>query len=158
MKKADKVYLTAQGLDKLKVEYDELVKQKRPEVAQRIARARDFGDLSENAEYDEAKNDQSFIEGRIEVLETILRNTQVIAATASSDCVVIGSTVKVECEGEVDEFTIVGSVEANPAKKRISNESPVGKALLGAKVGDEVWVTTPVVRVKYKILGIKESS
>ncbi|MBI4039223.1 transcription elongation factor GreA [Candidatus Daviesbacteria bacterium] len=155
MKKSDKIYLTAQGLDKLKAEHDELVNIKRPEVAQRIARARDFGDLSENAEYDEAKNEQAFIEGRLEELETILRNAQVIGDRPKSDFVVIGSTVVVECEGQIDEFTIVGSVEANPAKKRISNESPVGKVLLGTKEGEEIWVTTPVVKVKYRVLEIK---
>lgn len=158
MKKSDKIYLTAQGLAKLKQEYEELIHVKRPAIVQRIARARDFGDLSENSEYDEAKNEQAFIEGRIEELETILHNVQLISAPPKVDFVVIGSSVVVESEGEIDEFTIVGSVEANPSKKRISNESPVGKALLGAKVGEEIWVTTPVVRVKYKILEIKQLS
>ena len=150
-----KFILTKEGLTQIKSEYDELIKVKRPAIARRIQIAREFGDLAENSEYDAAKDEQTLLETRITQLEEILHRAQIIKIAEKTDFVVIGSTVVVEVEGESDEFTIVGTVEANPAKKKISNESPVGSALLGAKVGEVIEVTTSIVRAKYKILEIK---
>ena len=150
-----KFILTEQGLAHLKNEYKVLVTVKRPAISQRIKTAREFGDLSENSEYDAAKDEQTLIEGRIAELETVLGRAQLIEPVKSTDFVVIGSTVVVDIDGEVDEFTIVGTMEADPAARKISNESPVGSAILGAKVGDVVEATTPIVRAKYKILEIK---
>lgn len=149
-------YLTPTGLEKVQAELDFLKNQKRLEVTERIAKAREFGDLDENSEYDAAIEDQTFVENRIVELEKIVRSAQIIKSVPKgSDLVTIGSTVVVDMDGVVDEFTIVGRVEANPAKKRISNESPVGSALLGAKKGEEVEVATPIVRYRCKILEIK---
>ncbi len=149
-------YFTASGLENTKGELNHLKRIRRLEVAERISRARDFGDLAENAEYEAALDEQALVENRIEELESVLRNAKVIkVAPKDSDLVMIGSTVKVEMGGEIDEFTIVGKVEANPLKKRISNESPVGSALLGAKIGEVVEVATPIVRYKCKVLEIK---
>lgn len=150
-----KFILTREGLTQLKGEYEELVKVKRPAIANRIQRAREFGDLSENSEYDAAKDEQSLLESRITQLEDILSKPQIIEPVKKADFVIIGSTIVVEVDGQVDEFTIVGTVEADPAKKKISNESPVGSALLGAKVGEVIDVVTSIVRAKYKILEIK---
>lgn len=147
--------LTKQGYSHLQEEYQELVKVKREEVVERIERAREFGDLAENSEYDAAKEEQSLIEARISDLEEVLHGAKIVQAIAKSDFVVIGSTVAVQMDGEIDEFTIVGSMEADPAKRKISNESPVGQALLGAKIGDVVEVKTPIVQAQYQILKIK---
>ena len=150
-----KFILTPHGLKNLKQEYEKLVYTKRPAVVARIQRAREFGDLSENSEYDAAKEEQTLVETRITALEDVLKKAQIIQPTQQADFVIIGSTVVVEVEGAIDEFTIVGTMEADPAKRKISNESPVGSALLGAKVGDVVEVTASIVRAKYKILEIK---
>jgi len=150
-----KFILTRQGLVSLKSEYDELTKVKRTQITKRIQTAREFGDLSENSEYDAAKEEQSLLETRITQLEDVLKRAQIIEPVKKADFVVIGSTIVVEIEGEKDEFTIVGTIEADPSKKKISNESPVGTAMLGAKVGEVVEVVTPIIRAKYKILEIK---
>jgi len=150
-----KFILTRQGLVSLKSEYDELTKVKRTQIIKRIQIAREFGDLSENSEYDAAKEEQSLLETRITQLEDVLKRAQIIEPVKKADFVVIGSTIVVEIEGEKDEFTIVGTIEADPSKKKISNESPVGTAMLGAKVGEVVEVVTPIIRAKYKILEIK---
>lgn len=151
----NKVYLTSIGLEEIKKELTQLKNIKKPEVSERIQRAGEFGDITENSEYDTAIEEQNLVENRILELEETLKSAQVITQTPKNDFVVIGSTVVIDMEGEVDEFTIVGSVEANPSKKKISNESPVGSALLGAKVGESVVVATPIVRYKCKILEIK---
>lgn len=150
-----KFILTKEGLSGLKSEYDNLVKIQRPAVTNRIKRAREFGDLTENSEYDAAKEEQSLLETRIADLEDILHKAELLDQGKQSDFVVIGSTIKVEVDGQTDQFTIVGTVEANPVNKKISNESPVGQALLGAKVGEVIDVVTPIFRAKYKILEIK---
>ena len=150
-----KFILTRQGLVSLKSEYDELTKVKRTQITKRIQTAREFGDLSENSEYDAAKEEQSLLETRITQLEDVLKRAQIIEPVKKADFVVIGSTIVVEIEGEKDEFTIVGTMEADPSKKKISNESPVGTAMLGAKLGEVVEVVTPIIRAKYKILEIK---
>ena len=152
---AKKFILTEQGLQDLKAEYEELTKIKRPQITSRIQRAREFGDLSENSEYDAAKEEQSLLEARIAQLEEVLPHAQIITPVQTADFVVIGSTIVVEIDGQVEEFTIVGSMEADPAARKISNESPVGAALLGAKIGEVVEVVTPIIRAKYKILKIK---
>lgn len=148
-------YLTAKGLVEAKSELDFLKKNKRIEIAEKIHQAREYGDLAENSEYDSALEDQALTENRIAELENILKKVKVIADNQDSDFIVIGSTVKIDMDGEIDEFKIVGRVEANPAKKRISNESPLGIALLGATKGETVEVTTPIVRYKCKVLEIK---
>src|SRR3990167_6298658 len=152
---AKKFILTEQGLQDLKAEYEELTKIKRPQITSRIQRAREFGDLSENSEYDAAKEEQSLLEARISQLEEVLPHAQIITPVQTADFVVIGSTIMVEIDGQIEEFTIVGSMEADPAARKISNESPVGAALLGAKIGEVVEVVTPIIRAKYKILDIK---
>lgn len=155
MAKATKKFiLTEKGLEELKEEYNELVKVKRPAVVQRIQRAREFGDLSENSEYDAAKEEQTLLEGRIEELENVLRKTQIIIPSTKSDFVVIGSTVVIEMNDEIHKFQIAGSMEADPANKKISNESPVGKALLGLKVGETIEITVGPVKSKVRVLEI----
>ncbi len=140
------VILTPEGLEKLKQEIETLSTDKRREVAARIKEAREFGDISENSEYDDAKNEQAMLEARIASLEDKLRSASVIDATElSSDIVRVGSVVNVKDEGSGKslQYTIVGSTEADPGENRLSNESPVGKALLGNKRGDVVKVTLP---------------
>lgn len=148
-------YLTRKGLSEAKSELEYLKKVKRAEIAQKIHQAREYGDLTENSEYDQAMEDQSLAENRIAELEEILKHAKIISEEHDNQFVVIGSTVRVDMDNEVDEFTIVGRVEADPSKKRISNESPLGTALLGAKKGEVVEVTTPIVRYKCKVLEIK---
>ena len=140
------VILTPEGLQKLKDELEHLQTDKRREVAERIKEAREFGDISENSEYDDAKNEQAMLEQRIAQLEERLRSATVIdAKDLDTDVVRVGSEVHVKDEdsGKSVTYTIVGSTEADPANKRLSNESPVGKALLGHKRGDTVDVTLP---------------
>jgi transcription elongation factor GreA len=140
------VILTPEGLEKLQRELEDLQTNKRREVAERIKDAREFGDISENAEYDDAKNEQMMLEQRIAQLEERLRSAQVInASELSTEFVRIGVTVNVKDEktGDSDKYTIVGSAEANPSEKKLSNESPVGKALIGHKRGDTVDVALP---------------
>ena len=140
------VLLTPEGLDKLKDEIEHLSTVKRREVAERIKEAREFGDISENSEYDDAKNEQAMLEARIASLEEKLRSASVInAAELDSNVVRVGSVVSVKDEGSGKslKYTIVGSTEANPSENRLSNESPVGKGLLGRKKGDTVKVTLP---------------
>ena len=137
------VFLTQDGYNRLQEELNFLRNKRRPEVAERIRQAKEFGDINENAEYDDAKNEQGFVEGRILLLEKLLRNASIIEGQHAKGIVEVGSTVKVHDEYGDESFTIVGSAEAEPTKGRISMESPVGKALLGRRVGDDVTVTTP---------------
>ena len=148
------VYLTAEGLAKLKAELNELISVDRPRVAARIHEAKLDGDLSENAEYEDAKNEQAFVEGRIQTLQALIKNATIIDENHSTDHVQIGSTVKVESEDGEEKFTIVGSTEAKPTEGRISNESPVGRALLGKKKGEKVVVKVPAGDFTYKIVSI----
>ena len=152
------VILTPQGYDKLKGEIEYLSTEKRREVAERIRVAREFGDIAENSEYDDAKNEQAMLEHRIATLEERLAAARVIEADeVSSDVVSIGSHVKLQDMDakETVEYHIVGSAEANPAEHRLSNESPVGKAIMGRKKGDVVEVAAPRGSLKFKILAIK---
>jgi transcription elongation factor GreA len=140
------VLLTPEGLEKLKAEIEYLSNEKRREVAERIKEAREFGDISENSEYDDAKNEQAMLEARIASLEDKLRSAAVIdPSELSADVVRVGSAVNVkdETSGKSMQYTIVGSTEANPSENRLSNESPVGKALLGHRRGDSVKVQLP---------------
>jgi len=140
------VILTPEGLERLKEELQELQTTRRREVAERIKEAREFGDISENSEYDDAKNEQMMLEQKIAQLEERLRSAQVVdTSELSTDLVRVGVTVNVKDEktGDSDKYTIVGSAEANPSEKKLSNESPVGKALIGHKRGDTVDVALP---------------
>ena len=139
------VILTPEGLEKLKQEIEHLSVTRRREVAERIKEAREFGDISENSEYDDAKNEQAMLEQRIAQLEDKLRSAQVInASELDNNLVRVGSLVSGKDEnGKAFEYAIVGSTEADPANKRLSNESPVGKALIGRKKGDTVSVPAP---------------
>ena len=140
------VILTPEGLTKLKEELEHLQTDRRREVAERIKEAREFGDISENSEYDDAKNEQAMLEQRIAAVEEKLRSATVIdAKDLTKDVVQVGSVVKVSDEGsgKAQTFTIVGSAEANPAESKLSNESPVGRALIGHKKNDVVSVAVP---------------
>lgn len=137
-------YLTPEGLARLEKELEHLRTVRRQEVAQRIQRAAEIGGTVDNAEYDEAKNEQAFVEGRILTLQSLLATAVVISDEHAPDVVTIGSTVVVETEqGKQERYTIVGSAEADPLQGRISNESPVGNALIDHHVGDVVEVPTP---------------
>jgi transcription elongation factor GreA len=152
------VYLTAEGLKKIQEEYEYLTGTRRKEVAQMIAEAKAEGDISENAGYDEAKTAQGFLEGRIRELENLLKNAQVIEDGGKQKGEVsLGSTVIVREVGTDFEetYTIVGSVEADPTQGRISNSSPIGKALLGKRVGQKTRVETPGGEIEFEILKIK---
>jgi transcription elongation factor GreA len=147
------VYLTAEGLAKLKAELVQLTSIERPRVAQRIHEAKLDGDITENAEYEDAKQEQSFLEGRIATLEAQLKNAEVIEQPGD-DRVGIGSTVVIKGADGEDRFTIVGSAEASPRDGRISNESPVGSALMGRRKGDKVTVQTPNGAVSYSVVSV----
>jgi transcription elongation factor GreA len=154
----ERTFLTRDGLKKLGEELEHLRTVRRAEVAERLHNAQDDGELIENAEYEDAKNEQAFVEGRILQLETMLSNAAIIEATGGPDGVVgLGSTVTVKetDSRRSEEYKLVGAVEANPREGRISNESPLGKALLGRKVGDEVKVQAPAGAIKYKITKIR---
>ena len=147
------VYLTAEGLAKLKAELQHLVTVERPRVASRIHDAKLDGDITENAEYEDAKQEQSFLEGRIGTLEAQLKNAQVIAKV-NGDKVGIGSKVVIHGDDGQETFTIVGSAEAAPREGRISNESPVGAALMGHKKGDKIVVQAPAGAVTFTVVSI----
>jgi transcription elongation factor GreA len=147
-------YLSKDGLEKLRAELEEMTNVRRPEIADRIHDAKEHGDLTENAEYEDAKNEQAFVEGRIQTLEALIKNAVLIDENHSTDHVQIGSTVSVESEDGKETFQIVGSAEAKPGEGRISNESPVGRALLGGKKGDKVVVKVPAGDYTYKITSI----
>ncbi len=151
-----KQFITAEGLEKLKEELEELKTVKRRKIAERIQSAKELGDLSENAEYSEAKDEQAMNEARIAELEETVKNiTTIDDRHLNSDVVHIGSTLVVKCNGETKEFTIVGSNEADPSKGKISNETPLAIAFLGHKSGDEVEVEIPSGKMRYEIVEIK---
>ena len=151
-----KSYLTEEGLKKIEVELEELKTIKRPDVVKRIDIAREFGDLSENAAYHDAKDEQGYIEGRILELEHLIKTSEVVDKNAhSKDLIEIGSHVKVDFNGEEKEFDIVGANEADPIKGLISYNSPLGESFIGKKTGDEFEVEVPKGDIKCKILEIK---
>lgn len=151
----DQTILTAAGLNKLKAELEELKKSRRPAVLERIKEAVSHGDLSENSEYEDAKNEQAFVEGRINELSAMLKNPKIVKANdGDHGKVALGSSVKVKHNGSTSAFTIVGHAEADPDSGLISNESPLGQALLGAAVGDKVTVETPRGGTTYEVAAI----
>lgn len=147
-------YISRDGLEKLRLELDELVNVRRAEIATRISEAKEHGDITENAEYEDAKNEQAFIEGRIQSLSALIKNAVLIDETTSTTHVQIGSTVELEGDDGKESYTIVGSAEAAPGQGRISNESPVGRALLGKKKGDKVTISVPAGDMHYKVVSI----
>ncbi len=149
------VLLTEEGLKKLQDELKVLKEERRHEVIERIQEAVSHGDLSENADYAQAKEEQAFIEGRIQEIEEMIKNAQIIAHSSNSSIVSIGSTVGVRVGGKEFAYTIVGANEANPAQGRISNESLVGRALLGSKKNDKVQVDTPAGKTEYEVVKIE---
>ena len=146
-------HLTAEGVKELEQELAKLVSQ-RTEVADRIKTAREFGDLKENTEYQVARDDQAKQESRISEIERILENVEIISQPVDKNIVELGNTVKLVGKGKDKIFSIVGSVEADPMEGKISDESPIGKALLGKKLGEEVEIVTPSETTKYKIATI----
>jgi transcription elongation factor GreA len=154
----EEILLTKEGYDAKVAELDELVTVKRPEIAERLKEAISYGDISENAEYDSAKNEQAELEEKISVIEDIIKKAKIISSKGGrgdKDKVTLGRKVKVKCGREQSEYTIVGSAEADPFEGKLSNESPVGAALLGAKVGTKVTVTLPDgSNTKYEILSV----
>lgn len=156
MSERKKVFLTQEGYDEIKEELNYLITEKRPENIIAIKEARALGDLSENADYDAARNEQAEIEARIKKLEAIIENVEIIEEV-STDSVGLGNTVKisyVDDEDDLDEYKIVGSQEADPFESKISNESPIAKALMGHKVGDIVSVESPNGNYEVKIVEI----
>ncbi len=148
-----KIYLTKEGVEELKKEFEQLSKVKRPEVLNRVSQARNMGDLSENAEYTVAREELSFIDGRIDELGELLQQVEIISNNHSST-IKLGSSVKVNTDSGSEMFTVVGEWEADPKDKKISHESPLGKALLGKKVGEDVTVEAPAGKIIYTIEAI----
>ena len=148
-------FLTKERYEELRGELETLKKEGRNEIAERLKKAKEFGDLSENAEYAEAKEAQSKVESRIIELENILRNSSIIKKSTGKKIIDLGVTITVEKGGKEFKYTIVGSNEANPEKNMISNESPLGEAFVGKKAGDTVEVDTPKGKAKYHIIGIE---
>lgn len=154
-----KIYLTEEGLADLKKELEELTKAKRPEVLTRVSAARDLGDLSENAEYAAAREELSFIDGRIDEIEELLKQVTIIheekGKSNGKRVIKLGSTVVLHLDGKKETFTVVGEWEADPNEKKISHESPLGKALLGKKEGEKVEVEAPAGKILYTIVDVR---
>ena len=150
-----KYLLTKEGLEKLNEELKHLVNDKRKEVIERIREAAAHGDLSENADYAQAREEQSFIEGRVQEIEDIIKNAEIITTGNHGNLVTIGSTAHIKTNSGERKYTIVGSNEANPKEGKISNESSVGKGVLGRKVGEKFKVTTPAGEMDYEIVSIE---
>ena len=147
-------YVSAEGLKKLQAELEDLRTTKRAEVAARIHAAMEFGDFTENSELEQAKNDQAFLEGRIMTLEQMIKNAQVIDEKARHEQVEVGSKVTIEADGRKEQYVIVGSAEAAPQDGKISNESPVGRALMGHRPGETVKMSVPAGAIEMKILAV----
>lgn len=154
---SDDIHLTPEGAEALRLELDDLIKIRRPELAQRLREAVADGDLKENANYHDTKEQQSMVEGRIQYLEDILRRATVVVNDGPSDTVRIGSSVTIQEVGtEEDEtYILVGAAEANPREGKLSEKSPIGAALMGRKRGDKVKVNTPDGQISFKIKGVK---
>ncbi|HWV34823.1 MAG TPA: transcription elongation factor GreA [Thermomicrobiales bacterium] len=153
-----KVEVTREGYERLTAELKELVEEKRPQIIEAVAEARSHGDLRENAAYDAARQDQAMIEKRIQELEGMLRNVSILEADHSADgsgVIRVGSVVTVDFDGEDEEYTIVGAIEAKPSEGKISNESPIGRALMGKKAGDRAVVETPGGRTSLTIKAVE---
>lgn len=151
-----KIYLTKEGLAELKKEYAELSTVKRPDILERVSQARSMGDLSENAEYVAARDELSFIDGRIDELEELVKQAVLIQDPHSkgNSAIKLGSTVTVTVKGKKEVFTVVGEWEADPKDKKISHESPLGKALIGKKVGEKIEVEAPAGILGYTIISV----
>jgi transcription elongation factor GreA len=149
------VYVSAEGLHKLEEELEHLRTARRKEVAERIHAAMEFGDYSENSELEDAKNEQAFVEGRVLTLEQMIKNAVVIDQNGHHDKVELGSHIVVEVDGERENYTVVGSAEANPGEGRISNESPVGRALLGHRAGEKIRAVVPNGVIEMKIVAVR---
>lgn len=154
---SDDIHLTPEGAEALRLELDDLIKIRRPELAQRLREAVADGDLKENANYHDTKEQQSMVEGRIQYLEDILRRATVVVNDGPSDTVRIGSSVTIQEVGtdEDETYTLVGAAEANPREGKLSEKSPIGAALMGRKRGDKVKVNTPDGQISFKIKGVK---
>jgi transcription elongation factor GreA len=150
-----KQYLTKERLEEFKVELEELKNKKRLEIAQRLKQAKEYGDLSENSEYSEAREEQANVEGRIFELEELIKEAVTIKTGEGGDTVGVGSMVTVKKGDKTSKYTIVGSYEAKPEEGRISDESPLGKAFMKKKVGDVVKIATPGGSVSYEVLKIE---
>ena len=150
-----KYLLTQEGLQKMQEELKVLVNDKRKEVIERIREAAAHGDLSENADYAQAREEQSFIEGRIQEIEDIIKNAEIISSSGHGNSVTIGSTVSIKANGSEKKYKIVGSNEANPKEGKISNESLVGSALLGKKIHEKFKVATPAGEMEYEIVSLE---
>jgi len=150
----EEIILTSEGLTKIKEELEYLKKEKRKEVAQSIKDAKEYGDISENAEYDDAKNEQAFVEGRIAELEKMIKNVKIVKRASRCDRVKIGCTVEVASDGKKIKYRIVGPSESNPGEGRISHESPLGAALLDKAVGEVIGLELPNRKLKYRIVSI----
>jgi transcription elongation factor GreA len=154
--KEEKVFLTKDGLQKLRDELKELLDVKRPEVANRIKSAREMGDISENSEYDAARQEQSYVEGRIAELEEIIKNAKISdSKSEKAGSIGIGSKVTLHIDGDDEIYHIVGAPEANPMERKISHESPLGSALVGKKIGEKIEVEAPVGKLTYTVLKIE---
>ena len=157
---SNSVFLTKQGINELKKELKELTGKKRPSLVKRVARARDFGDLSENAEYSNAREELSFVEGRISEMEEVLSKAKLIkeekntAGKGKQKIIALGSKVTVNINDQKHVFNVVGEWEADPTNKKISHSSPLGKALIGKKIGDKVEVEAPAGKILYKVVEI----
>lgn len=151
----DKYYLTKERLEELKQELEGLKNEKRQEVAEKLKHAKEYGDLSENSEYAEARDEQAAVESRIFELEELLKKAVIIKKSESGDKVAVGSSVTVKKGEKIFEYSIVGSYEARPEEGRISDESPLGRAFLGRKVGDSVKVKTPAGEAEYQVTKIE---
>jgi len=150
-----KIQLTKDGFENLQKELKDLIENKKPAAVDRLSIARAMGDLSENSEYTAAKEDLSFVEGRVQEVEEILKTAEVVTNHTGNHTVDVGVAVTVEADGKQDRFHIVGEYEADPMNKKLSHTSPIGKALIGKKVGDIVEVEIPAGKIQYKILEIK---
>ncbi len=152
-----KIQVTQEGFENLQKELKELVDFKRPAVLDRLAKARAMGDLRENSEYSASKEEQGFIEGRIMELEQLLKNVEIVTASGQAGTIEIGTAVVVDTPNGTDTFYIVGEFEADPMNKKLSQTSPIGKALIGKKVGDTVEVEVPAGKLTYKIIEVKHT-
>lgn len=150
-----KVQVTKQGLDELKNELDELKNTKRPKLVDRLEYARSQGDLSENSDYQNAKDELEFLDGRIDELENVLSNAEVVESNGNTDTVSVGAKVTLKTNGNKHIYELVGEWEADPMNKKISHESPLGQALMGKEVGEKIEVEAPAGKVNYEIIGIE---
>lgn len=147
--------MTKEGLEALKKELDELVNVKRPRIVERLSNARQQGDLSENSDYANAKEELEFLDGRIQELEEVLKKASVVSGISKAQGVAVGTRVTVKVNGDKHDYEIVGEWEADPANRKISPESPLGQALFGKKVGDKIEVEAPAGKLRYEILAIE---